>query len=134
MKPTRKCSIEGCDRPTRSSGWCGAHYARYRRHGDPLSGGPTRQTPPPDGKCEIPGCDRDYYGGGMCTAHYRRNKRHGDPLKGGSHIYATPEDAFEARTEWRGDCLIWTGSANAAGYGRIGFEGKVMLAHRYAWQ
>lgn len=34
------CSIEGCDRPiySRKFGWCGAHYRRGLRHGDPLVG------------------------------------------------------------------------------------------------
>jgi len=30
------CSIEGCDRPVRARGWCGAHYVKWQRHGDPL--------------------------------------------------------------------------------------------------
>ncbi len=33
------CSIEGCIKIAEKRGWCGAHYARWRRHGDPLGGG-----------------------------------------------------------------------------------------------
>lgn len=33
----RTCSIEGCERPHLARGWCGAHYARWKRHGDPLT-------------------------------------------------------------------------------------------------
>jgi hypothetical protein len=29
------CSVSGCDRPVRARGWCGAHYMRWRRNGDP---------------------------------------------------------------------------------------------------
>ena len=36
------CSIEGCDKPVDSRGWCSAHYTRWLRHGDPLAG---RRTP-----------------------------------------------------------------------------------------
>jgi len=33
------CSIEGCEKPVKSSGlpWCDMHYYRNRRHGDPLA-------------------------------------------------------------------------------------------------
>lgn len=44
MATIRVCAIEGCDKPVFCRKWCGAHYARWRRHGDPLSGGP-EQTP-----------------------------------------------------------------------------------------
>ena len=32
-----ECSITDCDLPTRSRGWCRIHYARWRRHGDPVA-------------------------------------------------------------------------------------------------
>ena len=41
--PERTCSIEGCDSPHRSRGWCKKHYSRYLRNGDPLI---TLQAPP----------------------------------------------------------------------------------------
>lgn len=34
-RPIRYCSIEGCDRPIKGHGWCGTHYARWRRNGSP---------------------------------------------------------------------------------------------------
>jgi hypothetical protein len=36
--PDRTCSIEGCVKPARTRGWCGAHYRRWSLHGDPLAG------------------------------------------------------------------------------------------------
>lgn len=36
------CSIEGCGKPTRTRGYCNAHYLRYKKYGDPLCGGPSR--------------------------------------------------------------------------------------------
>jgi len=32
------CVIEGCARPTKTRGWCGAHYEKWRTTGDPTSG------------------------------------------------------------------------------------------------
>ena len=32
------CSVDGCNNQARRKGWCGAHYHRWRRHGDPASG------------------------------------------------------------------------------------------------
>lgn len=31
------CSIEGCGKPRLARGWCGAHYQRWERHGDPFT-------------------------------------------------------------------------------------------------
>lgn len=50
----RLCSIEGCDRPGRSRGWCWAHYERWRQHGD------LRECDPigPHGNAPLPLADR----------------------------------------------------------------------------
>lgn len=32
--PKRRCSIEGCERPSRCRGWCKMHYTRWVRHGE----------------------------------------------------------------------------------------------------
>lgn len=34
-----ECVIDGCSRLNFGHGWCNAHYARWRKHGDPLGGG-----------------------------------------------------------------------------------------------
>ncbi len=33
----------------------------------------------------------------------------------------------------RSDCLIWTGSKNTQGYGKLIVKGKMILAHRFAY-
>lgn len=30
------CSIDGCESPRKSYGWCAMHYGRWKRNGDPL--------------------------------------------------------------------------------------------------
>jgi hypothetical protein len=39
---TRVCAISDCDAPVKAHGWCGNHYNRWRRHGDPTAGGSNR--------------------------------------------------------------------------------------------
>lgn len=70
---------------------------------------------------------------GWCPKHYQRWRKYGDPL-GGGRRYKTPEEAFAARTEWRGECLVWTGGLNTNGYGQINVLGKAVLAHRYSYE
>lgn len=36
--PGSICQIDGCEKPTKARGLCGAHYHRMRRHGDPHGG------------------------------------------------------------------------------------------------
>ena len=45
---TPVCSIEGCDQPHEARGWCATHYARWRRHGDPLTASATGRGPRPE--------------------------------------------------------------------------------------
>ena len=84
--------------------------------------------------CNIGGCDRTLYARGWCSKHYKRWRRHGDPRGGGPANYSTPEEAFAARTERRGRCLVWTGSKDSGGYGQLRVNGRVTKAHRYAWE
>jgi len=89
MKPTRTCSIDGCDRKQWARGWCNTHYGRWHKHGDPTF------------------------------------------VK--SENYSTTEERFAARTEWQGDCLIWTGAVSG-GYGTIWDGSQMIRSHRYAWE
>ena len=36
MATKRICSIPNCGKPAKGRGWCGAHWFRWRKHGDPL--------------------------------------------------------------------------------------------------
>src|SRR5699024_2650061 len=68
-----------------------------------------------------------------CDMHYARFRKHGHPL-GGRHYILDPEERFLARTERRGECLIWTGTRNPEGYGYMAVRGETVGAHRYAWE
>lgn len=86
--------------------------------------------------CNIDGCEKRHEARGMCKAHWERWRKHGDPLQGGpiGLRASSPADAFAARTERQGDCLIWTGSCNPGGYGQLSVNGRIVRAHRFAWE
>lgn len=44
-KPTRICSIDGCEGSHLARGWCGRHYQKWKVHGDPLGGGNRYSSP-----------------------------------------------------------------------------------------
>lgn len=73
------CSIEGCDRAVRTGGWCGRHYARWLRHGDPLGGGVPRTPIPPGATCTVGDCQKSQKARGLCSAHWWQWRNHGDP-------------------------------------------------------
>lgn len=94
LKPLndRKCTIDGCEnRGNIRHGFCNLHYRRWRRHGDPLGGGPMQDrekwvspvTEKPERQCSVAGCTRTLLAQGLCSAHYGRWQRWGDPLGGG---------------------------------------------------
>ena len=85
-------------------------------------------------RCGLPDCDSPHYGRGLCARHWARMTRNGSPKGGASDIYATPEAAFDARTEHKGECLVWTGSTDPMGYGRIRTGRRYVLAHRWAYE
>ena len=85
--------------------------------------------------CSVEDCEK---GGqlrrGWCKSHYGRWQRHGDPL---GAAYRGPEATFLAMTEpIVGDpgCIIWTGATNSKGYGSLSVNGRMVLAHRYAYE
>lgn len=42
MKRWKACKVDGCEGLVDSRGWCGMHYMRWRRLGDPVATGPGR--------------------------------------------------------------------------------------------
>lgn len=73
---TGTCSIEGCEKPVKARGWCGAHYKAWRSHGDPSVNKARRAGIAP---CSVVGCGKSAGSRGMCSAHYAAFRRYGDP-------------------------------------------------------
>lgn len=79
--PNRTCAVDECGNPARRRGWCGKHYARWRRHGDtsvvlPHSGR-VRPLRKPRNPCSVDGCDREAEARGYCSLHWKRWRKYG---------------------------------------------------------
>lgn len=83
--------------------------------------------------CSIEACDRPVVARSLCRKHYQRWWKTGT-TDSKREVYTSPEEAFSARTERHGECLLWTGAKTEWGYGRISVGGRIEKAHRYAWK
>lgn len=63
----KKCSVEGCDKVAVAKGYCGAHYARFKKSGYAES----RFYK----SCQVNGCDKPHYSKGYCAIHYNQMRR-----------------------------------------------------------
>jgi hypothetical protein len=128
------CRAEGCDKPVRAREWCTAHYYRWKRHGDAEAGGAPRPREPR--ACKVEGCDDPARTRGWCKRHYQSWFRTGDPL--GTYTYtkrgAPLEERLEARTARTEHCWFWLAHTNRDGYGTIGVDGRMQLAHRVSYE
>lgn len=104
--PEATCSIDGCERPADRRGWCGMHYQRWWKTGDPLD-----MIAPSGGKRgpRIPTASR----------FWTKVDRDG-PLP-------------EFRPDL-GPCWLWLGATDPRGYGMLRVDGKVRRAHRWSYE
>lgn len=72
---TMICSVDGCGARVECRGWCGKHYQRWLRHGDPLGGHQYRKH---TDVCSVDDCGSPFYAKGYCVKHYSRWRAHGD--------------------------------------------------------
>lgn len=86
-----------------------------------------------DRTCSIDGCEKPSRARGWCNRHWMRWRRHGDPEANVGDRHHDVQKALDARSEWQGECLVWTG-ALTHGYGHIRVQGADMRVHRLAWE
>ena len=92
------CKVDGCQRTDRGGyGYCGLHYKRFAKYGDPLvTKLPRRAT-----RCVIPGCRRAHSAKGLCSMHYRRLKLYGDPVAPNRYDFIRRDHPEEYKI-WKG--------------------------------
>lgn len=109
----KPCSVPSCERPSKTRGWCTAHYQRWLKHGD------TRPALPLSvrgGACSVDGCARDRGGGrGYCHFHYERWRRTGD-------------------ANWQPTPKVIKPRLVSSGYMAIWIDGRYELEHRVVWE
>ena len=91
--------------------------------------------------CSIEGCAGTTFARALCGGHYHRWYRYGDPLGSG---FRPPEDRFWAKTNRDGPtpahrpdlgpCWLWTAAQVGNGYGQFNPHGRLVLAHRFAYE
>lgn len=86
--------------------------------------------------CAIPGCEREvrYTSRGWCNTHYQRWRKLGSPNAEVAAYYSSPRERFNAYTEARGDCVVWTGATDGLGYARLHVDGRYTYVHRWSWE
>lgn len=85
--------------------------------------------------CEIEGCGKPRHGRGFCDEHYARWRDQGDPLAEPKYrLGLTADERFDGKVDKSGECWIWTGTLNGAGYGTFRVNGRTVGAHRFAYE
>lgn len=82
------CSVEGCDRPHKTNGMCGAHYARWLKGSDLFA--PFQRRGVFTG-CSVEACTRPHLSGGYCKRHHAvlvgRFQKHGITRRQADELY-----------------------------------------------
>lgn len=85
--------------------------------------------------CGVDGCTNAHSARGLCGPHWRDAKGSGQlPPRLRRRPQRPMAERFWAYVDQLGDCWVWTGCVNPAGYGRLNVGGKAELAHRMSWR
>jgi hypothetical protein len=74
------CRIDGCEKESRGRGLCATHWARWRKHGDPLVVKKSGVDFNVAAQCSVDNCGKKSHAHGYCTTHLRRWQKYGDAL------------------------------------------------------
>lgn len=86
--------------------------------------------------CEVEACGRPASRKGLCNAHGLR-KRQGSVLPDSAPVRVldpTGAQRLSERVEKNGECMLWQGALNYAGYGHLRVGGRLTGVHRIAYE
>lgn len=139
------CTVSECGNLPFSRGWCGKHYQRWYKYGDPTKTiRPVKEVDREPVLCAHPGCGPHYkVVKGYCQMHYGQMQREGATYDPRLKKMADDRERFEARVvrgENEDDCWQWIGAIRgprpgATKYAVFNYQGKRQFAHRvsYMW-
>lgn len=121
------CGMDGCGKPHHAKGYCGMHWARISRGGEP--GGLENMRPRKTDFCSVDGCATATKTAGMCGMHYQRMRKKGDLTK--RDTKGLLQAFLLKHVDYAGtDCVAWPFSRNHNGYGHVTLDGAVIVASR----
>lgn len=87
--------------------------------------------------CALADCDMKHYAHDLCSKHYNRQRRTGDVdtvRVGHRWTEIDPVERLWERSEWRGECLIYTeGRESRSGHVMMSHGGRQQGVHRVAY-
>lgn len=134
------CSVNECEKKSRSRGMCEMHYYRWRKHG--TTDKPLRKKSGPKPPCIVDECKNVAFARGWCRTHYTRWYDTGSVELGvrpphRTNYTTTPiEERFWQKVEKGPDHWMWTGGTTTLGYGTIWDYDRQRnsMAHRVSWE
>lgn len=90
--------------------------------------------------CDVSGCGQKHFGKGLCSKHYERVRRNGSTdmvtyvVDGDVDLHAVTRRRLERNSKLVGECVEYTGTLQAAGYGVIQISKKRTQAHRVSFE
>lgn len=128
------CKVVRCKKPYSKRKLCNHHYRILRESGS-LQVSSSETMVVPTTPCSIEDCTKTTVGRGLCSRHYGRNYKFGDPLlsRDPSIPEKTDDERFWEKVDKSGDCWLWLGAVDEWGKGKFTYDGKLRMAHRYAY-
>lgn len=96
----KTCSVSDCPRVSYCKTFCGMHYRRWLRHGDPLI---TKKVDKYTEPCAVDGCTEKVEARALCLNHYQRMRKYGDPVAPPQYVQGVDHHW------WGGDSIGYVG-------------------------